>query len=239
VWNLHRESSFVHEAGNALLSGGAGLAQDPGGHAAVVLDDGGLKGVYQDSVHMLGQPHQLCLVDEEPLLSVFDAVDVGSEGLEVHADAGAQPAEEQAAGTEDSPELRYHGEEVGFVACKVEDGAADDYVGEVVGEVQLFDWAYAEVACWQCRGKLGGQRPYVGDGLGARVDSVDLGSFAEKMDEVSAVAAAGVEDAHAGCDVAAQDLVEDVDVDLAELLLQVHCCFSFHKAPHVSTLAVL
>jgi len=39
------------------------------------------------------------------------------------------------------------------------------------------------------------------------------------MDEIATVAAAGVQDAHGGGDVAAQELIEDVDVDLAELLL--------------------
>src|SRR6266567_3940922 len=39
------------------------------------------------------------------------------------------------------------------------------------------------------------------------------------MDEVAAVAAAGVDDAHAGGEIAAEDLVEDVDVDGAELVL--------------------
>jgi len=42
----------------------------------------------------------------------------------------------------------------------------------------------------------------------------------QEIDEVASVAAAGVEDAHLRCDVAAQNLVEDVDVDLAEFFLQ-------------------
>jgi hypothetical protein len=57
------------------------------------------------------------------------------------------------------------------------------------------------------------------DAVWALVDGEDLGVFAQEIDEVAAVAAAGVEDAHGGGDVAAQDLVEDVDVNLAELLL--------------------
>ena len=48
----------------------------------------------------------------------------------------------------------------------------------------------------------------------------DFASLAQEVDEIAAVAAAGIQDAHGGGDVAAQDLVEDVDVDLAEFFLQ-------------------
>ena len=58
------------------------------------------------------------------------------------------------------------------------------------------------------------------DGGGIGVEGEDFGVFAEQVDEVAPVATAGVEDAHAGGDVAAQDLVEDVDVDVAELVLE-------------------
>ena len=61
------------------------------------------------------------------------------------------------------------------------------------------------------------------DGFGVLVEGVDLATFAEEMDEVSSVAAAGVEDGASGLDVAAQDLVEDVDVDMAELFLDGDC----------------
>ena len=58
------------------------------------------------------------------------------------------------------------------------------------------------------------------DGVGVVVDGEDLVAFAEEIDEVAAGAAAGVEDSHAGDDVAAEELVEEVDVDGAELLLE-------------------
>jgi hypothetical protein len=39
------------------------------------------------------------------------------------------------------------------------------------------------------------------------------------MHEVSSIAAPGIEDTHAGRDVSAEDLVEDVNINLAELFL--------------------
>jgi hypothetical protein len=52
------------------------------------------------------------------------------------------------------------------------------------------------------------------------IGAEDLVPFAEEIDEIAAGAASGVEDSHAGHDVAAKDLIEEVDVDLAELLLE-------------------
>jgi hypothetical protein len=59
------------------------------------------------------------------------------------------------------------------------------------------------------------------DAFGIGIEGEDFAAVAQQIDEIAAVAAAGVEDAHPGADVAAQDLVEDVDVDLAEFVLQV------------------
>ena len=52
------------------------------------------------------------------------------------------------------------------------------------------------------------------------VESKDFKALTEKIDEITAVPAAGVEDAHAMNDVFAKKLIEDIDVNLAELLLQ-------------------
>ena len=79
------------------------LAENPGSHAAVVLDDGGLERIDEDRVEFLGQGEEHGLIDEEPLGAVTDAVDVAAEALEVHADSGAEAAEEQTAGLQDTP----------------------------------------------------------------------------------------------------------------------------------------
>ena len=96
-------------------------------------------------------------------------------------------------------------------------------VGEVVGERHGFDGADLKIF----RGQVGleGCRELadVVHGCGILVDGEDLAAFAEQVDEVAAVAASGIDNGHAGLDVAAQDLIEDVDVDLAELFLDVDC----------------
>ena len=60
------------------------------------------------------------------------------------------------------------------------------------------------------------------DALGVRVQRKDLAALAQQVHQVSAIAAAGVEHPHLRGDIPAQNLVEDVDVDLAELFLKTH-----------------
>ena len=56
-------------------------------------------------------------------------------------------------------------------------------------------------------------------GLRVRVGAVDFVAFPEEVDEVPSAAAAGVDDTHSGRDAPLEELVEEVDVDLAELFL--------------------
>ena len=54
------------------------------------------------------------------------------------------------------------------------------------------------------------------------VHGVDVEALAQQVDEIASAATAGVEHAHARADPAAQQLVEQVDVDVAELRLEIH-----------------
>jgi hypothetical protein len=57
------------------------------------------------------------------------------------------------------------------------------------------------------------------DTFGILIQGEDLTTFAHQVDEVSPVTASRVEDAHSGCNVSPQNLVEDINIDLPELLL--------------------
>ena len=133
-----------------------------------------------------------------------------------HADDGGEAAEEETAGFEDAPEALKHRVEVLVVAGEVEDGVAENYVEGGGGEGQGIDGFEVEVIC----GEVGGEGADLCDGGRIVVCGKDFVAFIEKVNEIAAPAAAGVEDAHAGGDVAAKELVEEVDVDLAELLLE-------------------
>ena len=65
-----------------------------------------------------------------------------------------------------------------------------------------------------------GQLAHFGDRHGVPVDGADVEAVLQQIDEIAAAAAAGVQYPHAANDAAAQELVEQVDVDCAELILQ-------------------
>jgi len=83
----------------------------------------------------------------------------------------------------------------------------------------VLNLADLEVAGRQSGGERGGELTHVIDCIGIRVERKNLAALAEQMDEIASVAAAGIEHAHAGGDVSAQDLVEDVNINLSELFL--------------------
>ena len=70
------------------------------------------------------------------------------------------------------------------------------------------------------RSKFGGDRADAFDRCRIRIDPVDVEALAKQVDEVAAAAAAAVDDAIATADPAAQQLIEQVDVDCAELILE-------------------
>ena len=164
--------------------------------------------------------HEKGFVDAVEFDAVGGEVATAFDVLVGHADGGGEAAEEEAAGFEDAPEVLQDRVELGVAAAEVEDAVAVDEVEEGVGEGHGLEWFDAEVVGGECGRKGGGEGAGLLDGCGVLVDGEDVAAFAEKIDEVAAGAAAGVEDAHAGDDVAAEEMVEEIDVDEAELFLQ-------------------
>ncbi len=185
----------------------------------MVLDDGGLDWVDELAIELLGELHEERFVDAEAFDSVGRQVAMAGEVTVRHADGGGEPAEEEPAGLQDTPEVLQHGVEVVVVAGEVEDCAAEDDVEGCIGEGHTLDGFDAKVFCGKGGGQRCGESPGLLDGFWILVDAGDVIAFAEKIDEVATGAAAGVEDSHAGGDVAAAKLVEEIDVDGAELLL--------------------
>jgi hypothetical protein len=115
---------------------------------------------------------------------------------------------------------------------EVEHGRADDYVDEFAGEWHLFDRANLKIIRRQsCRQRCR-QLPHVIDTFGILIQCEYLASFPQQVDQVPAVTASGVEHAHARSNVPAQNLVENIDIDLPELLLDAqghYGTFSIHR----------
>lgn len=66
-----------------------------------------------------------------------------------------------------------------------------------------------------------GEAAYLFDGVWIGVRGKDFVPLLQKINQVAAGTAARIEDAHAARDAAPQELVKEVDVDLAELPLEV------------------
>ena len=98
----------------------------------MVMHDGGLEGVDEGGVKLVGEVEEHVFIDQEPVLAVGHLEEPALEALKIHADAGGQAAEEEATGTNDAPEFGNHRLKLGFASSEVEDGVADDDVGKVI-----------------------------------------------------------------------------------------------------------
>jgi hypothetical protein len=137
-----------------------------------------------------------------------------------HSNRGCEAAEKETAWFHDAPRAVYHSPKVIVISREVEYGAGDYDVGEGAREGRFFDGLRAKVAGWQSRRKRCGEAAYGLYGLQVRIDAKNLEAFPEEIDQVPAGATSGIEDAHAGQDTAAEELIEEVDIDLSELLLE-------------------
>jgi hypothetical protein len=131
-----------------------------------------------------------------------------------HSNGRREAAEKQAVRFQYPPSALQHGGKVIIIAREVEYGATNDHIGEMVREGHSFQRLRPEVVWRQRWGETarGLHGPWV------RVDAEDLVSRGKKVVKISTETAARIEDLHAGHDAAAQDLIEQVDIDLAELL---------------------
>lgn len=200
----------------------SGLAEDPGSHGALVLDEGGFDGVEEVCAEFAGEREQQGFIDEVAFGAIGEQVVASGDVYELgfDADGGGKAAEEEAIGLECAPGAQEHGAEVFVVAGEVEHGAAEDDVGEGGWEGETLQRFGAEVGGGQGGRELRGESADVIHGLRVGVRGEDFVALAEQVDEVATGAAAGIEDAHAGDDAAAQKLIEEIDIDLAELLFE-------------------
>jgi len=101
----------------------------------------------------------------------------------------------------------------------VQHGIAKHDIGCRVRKRHLLDLAHLEVSRRQASSKRRRQPADVLDGFGILVECEHLAAFPQQVDEVAPIATTSVENRTARLNVAAQNLVEDVDIDLAELFL--------------------
>ncbi len=156
-------------------------------------------------------------IDEEAIRTIGEKIAATGDLLDLvfDSDGGGEAAEEDSAGAKLVKDAGEHGFKMAFVVGKMEDGTRDDEIERSIGEGHGLDGFAAEFF----RGKTG-------DPLGILIDGADVVALADEVTDVAAFAAAGVEDFHAGLDAAAEQLIDEVDVGVAELLLERGHVFS-------------
>lgn len=199
----------------------ASSTQNPGGHAAIVLHEGGFQRIDEDSVELICEAQQRRLIHKKPFRTIGNAIDISPQLFKVHANAGTQTAEEHSAGFDHAPEFFEHSQKVLIVARKVQYGGAEHHIGKTLREGHLFDPSDLKIFAGQSRAKRSRKLTYVLNRGGFFVDSEDVASAAQQVDQVATITASGIEHDHSGRNVAAQNLIEEVDVDLTELFLKI------------------
>jgi hypothetical protein len=105
---------------------------------------------------------------------------------------------------------------------KVQHGVAKDDIRKIIRERHLLDPADLEVFRRQTGFKRSRKLPHMVDSGRVLVDGKDFASLPQKVHEVPSIAAAGVQNSHLAGDRSPQNLVENVNIDQAELLLNAH-----------------
>ena len=106
-----------------------------------------------------------------------------------------------------------------IIPRKMEHGRTDHYVRETVGKRHSFNGANLKILRRQSRRQRCRELANVFNTFSILVHGKDLTALAKQMNQIAPVTAAGVEHAHSGRNVPAQDLVEDININLSELLL--------------------
>src|SRR4051812_45476761 len=112
----------------------------------------------------------------------------------------------------------------------MQDGAAEYHVGKRVRERHRLDRFHAKVVCRKGGGERCGQTAGGIDCLRVGVDAVNVVPLMEEVDKVASGTAGRVEDPHTRRDPSAEELIEEVDIDLAELLMKI--CHAVTRASH-------
>jgi hypothetical protein len=99
---------------------------------------------------------------------------------------------------------------------------ANHHIGKFSRKWHFFDGAHSKIFRRQPGSKRNSEQANVLNAFGIRVHCKHLAAFAKQVHQVSPISAPSVEHAHTLRDISAQDLIEHVNIDLAELVLDIH-----------------
>jgi hypothetical protein len=199
------------------------FSQDPGCHGALILHDGGFYRIEELPAPFDGEPMQQSLIHQISLRTVGQQKSAfsGAANLPFDADGRCQPAKEESSRSERAPCTAQHGFEVIVVLREVEYGAAQYHIRKAVREGHRFQGFDSKVAFGELRRQGRRETAHAPDGVWIGIHAEDFVPFPQEVKQIASFPAAGVQDAHAWRDTAAEKLVEEIDIDTAELFPQV------------------
>jgi hypothetical protein len=115
---------------------------------------------------------------------------------------------------------------VAIVAGKVQHRIAEHHISTSIWKGHPLDQSYLEVLRGQTGLKRRRKFADVLDPFGILIKSHDFTPGAQQMHEVTPIPASGIKNTHSWRNVSAQDLVEDIDVNLPELVLDIERHFA-------------
>lgn len=204
----------------------------------MILNDRSFEGIGPSGVEFCGESIEQGFIDQIAFRAIRqeESATIDLVELVLDADRRGKAAEEETAGSEHTPCGAKQGGEVCVVAGKVEDGAADDHIGECIWKRHRFYRLAVEIAGGEIGSEDRGEATSAGDCFRVFIDREDFKALSQEINEIAPTTAADVEDAHAGRDPATMYLVKEIDVDLTKLLhkaKRVHLSMLFLWLPEV------
>ena len=130
-----------------------------------------------------------------------------------------------------APHLVHHLPEVTLVVREVQHRTADDGIHAGVVPGKVVDLAALEVILREVRRLLGGQGSHPLDGSGIAIDGTTVSAPLQEVHEVAAISAPCVEQTPASIEASSENLVEKIDVDLANQGVEVGTRCVAHRRP--------
>src|SRR5688572_7559910 len=193
------------------------LRQAPGCHAALLLDVAGLDRIGEAASEPPGPVVEHRLVDDEAVGAVGKVhAAAGGAHFALEADVRGEPREQQPVRRQHAPHLLDHAAELCGVIREVQDCAADHRIEHAIVEWKVFQVSDLEVSGRQRRREHRRQLADACDRRLVPIDAVTVESTAQEVHEIAPVAAACVEHTPPRIEAPSEDLIEQVDVDLAE-----------------------
>lgn len=200
------------------------LPQHPRRHRPQIFHQRGLQRIEPGAAEATGDSTEHPLVGEETPGAVRQQVPTAVERLEapLHADRRSQSREEETSGTQDAPQLVQHPIEVRLVPGEMEHSVAEHRVKARVWKREVRQIRRLEALRRQVRRQCGGEAADLLHRPRVLVHTEDLVPATQEPDQVPASSTARVQQAHARNQPPLQELVEQIDVDVPQLLAQIH-----------------